>query len=284
MVYKYSNTPLLPQFMSDPAVNAMRKEREEQTVQLTALLRTAAPSIDSASVRASVTCGTLDVQCKRARAAANSEYTRLRKELKEAAAALTYGLPNGGRAAEERDAYVAQYGCVAWTSESLEAIASKGKIVEVGAGYGQWARALRQVGADVLAYDDGSSLPSMPSASSSSSDAADGAEAAAPPASIEGVTLAVDGAVAAARHPDRALLMVAPPPGPAANRWLGSYKGSILLYAGEGRGGASADEAFFEAVERGWRPVATYALKPFPGGCEKLWILERQAGFGLAAK
>ena len=83
MVYKYSNTPLLPQFMSDPAVNAMRKEREEQTVQLTALLRTAAPSIDSASVRASVTCGTLDVQCKRARAAANSEYTRLRKELKE---------------------------------------------------------------------------------------------------------------------------------------------------------------------------------------------------------
>ena len=83
----------------------------------------------------------------------------------------------------------------------------------------------------------------------SSSDAADGAEAAAPPASIEGVTLAVDGAVAAARHPDRALLMVAPPPGPAANRWLGSYKGSILLYAGEGRGGASADGNMYAVDE-----------------------------------
>ena len=125
----------------------------------------------------------------------------------------------------------------------------------------------------MLAYDDGSSLPAMPG----SSDVADGA-------SIEGVTLAVDGAVAAARHPDRALLMVAPPPGPDAGRWLAAYKGATLIYAGEGRGGASADEGFFEAVERGWRPVATLALKPFPGGCEKLTMLERQAGFGLAAE
>ena len=55
------------------------------------------------------------------------------------------------------------------------------------------------------------------------------------------------------------------------------------VQSGEPEHAKEAMRAFFEAVERGWRPVATYALKPFPGGCEKLWILERQAGFGLAA-
>ena len=59
--------------------------------------------------------------------------------------------------------------------------------------------------------------------------------------------------------------MVAPPPGPSANRWLASYKGKVLLYAGEGRGGASADEEFFASIEKGWRLVAKHTLKPFPG-------------------
>ena len=151
VLYKYSNAPLLPQFMSDPAVGELREARAAQTVKLTELLRTAAPAIDAAGARAEVTCGTLDVQCRRARAAASAEHARLRKELKEAAAALTYGLPNDGRAAEERDAYVAQYGCVAWTDEALAVVAARGKIVEVGAGHGQWARALRRAGADVCA-------------------------------------------------------------------------------------------------------------------------------------
>ena len=59
--------------------------------------------------------------------------------------------------AEERDAYVGKYGCVAWTDEALAAIAARRHIVEVGAGYGQWARALRAVGADVRASNRGDS-------------------------------------------------------------------------------------------------------------------------------
>lgn len=125
----------------------------------------------------------------------------------------------------------------------------------------------------MVAYDDGSALPMPGSASASDRPGDDGSQGGdgggAAPTSVDGVTLAVDGAVAAARHPERALLMVAPPPGPAAARWLASYRGSTLIYAGEGRGGASADEAFFGALERYWRPVARLSLDPFPGGCEK---------------
>ena len=148
---------------------------------------------------------------------------------------------------------------------------------------------MRACGAQVLAFDDGSALPTPKQAmdrhvGGTSEQAGADADVPSTPLEVDGVTLAVDGAVAAARHPDRALLMVAPPPGPAAARWLAAYKGSTLLYAGEGRGGAMADEPFFAAVERGWRLLETIQLDPFPGGCEKLWVLERQAGFGVPAK
>ena len=277
LLYRASQAPLLPAFMNDPATIEFIGTREAQTAKLADLLRESAPAIEAAAKRAEVACGTLDVRCRRARASASDEHTKLRAALRDKAATLTYGLPFGGAAtAEDRDMYVARYGCVAWTDAALEAITARGGIVEVGAGFGHWARALRAAGADVLAYDDGSALPT-PSPTSDSAEL-DGRT----PAHVDGVTLAVDGAVAAARHPDRALLMVAPPPGPAAARWLGAYKGHVLLYAGEGRGGSSADEEFFAAIERGWRLVSTVALNPFPGGCEKLWVCERQAGYGVA--
>ena len=38
-----------------------------------------------------------------------------------------------------------------------------------------------------------------------------------------------------------------------------------------------ADEGFFASLENFWRLVGTMPLRPFPGGCEKLWILERRA-------
>ena len=47
-------------------------------------------------------------------------------------------------------------------------------------------------------------------------------------------------------------------------------------FAGEGRGGAHADEEFFATLERFFTLVRTEPLQPFPGGCEKLWILQRK--------
>ena len=186
---------------------------------------------------------------------------------------------------------MAAHGCVAWTDGALDAIAARGlPVVEVGAGDGQWARALRSrpKPVDIVAYDDGSDLPSGSGrgggggggGGGGSSGGGGGASSsskgllgrgAAPP-----VVLGVEGSAAAAKHPDRALLLVAPPPGPAAARWLAAYKGDAVHYAGEGRGGANADEEFFCALERGFRLVRTEPLKPFPGGCEKLWLLERK--------
>ena len=73
-----------------------------------------------------------------------------------------------------------------------------------------------------------------------------------------------------------ATLLVAPPPGRAAAGWLDAYRGDVVLFAGEGRGGAHADEEFFATLERFFTLVRTEPLQPFPGGCEKLWILQRK--------
>ena len=82
----------------------------------------------------------------------------------------------------ERRRYLLQHGCAAWTEAALAEVASHSPLIELGAGAGQWARALGAgaersrhlqdtpkdvseacrsgaVGADVAAYDDGSEVP-----------------------------------------------------------------------------------------------------------------------------
>ena len=46
-----------------------------------------------------------------------------------------------------------------WTDAALAEIAKHAPIVEMGAGRGQWQRALAERGVDVLAYDDRSAVP-----------------------------------------------------------------------------------------------------------------------------
>lgn len=285
-LYKWVTAPLLTGFMSDDATTAQIETRRQQATTLDRLLREAAPAIEAAQRRASVTCSALDFECRKLRAAAVTEHQHLRHSLREAAAAVA---SVGAATAEDRDAYVAQFGCVAWTASALDAIArSSGArgIVEIGAGTGHWAAALRQhdSAVDVVAYDNASAIPEArgvrpsPLASAKGGDSFGDARGSKRAGSSGGVILGVDGTHAATRHPERALLLVAPPPGAAAAQWLTAYRGDLLLYVGEGRGGAHADQAFFDIVERGWRLVETVPVSPFPGGCERLWVLQRGVG------
>ena len=286
-------------FMTDAATKRIVRVRQQQALKLDSLLREAAPRIEQCRAAASVVCGLRDrAACVAARAAAADEYQLLLAGLRAEAALVSYSQAS----AEERDTYVRKYGCVAWTEAALDAVASRGPLVEIGAGMGQWAQALRERGVDVMAYDDGSDVPfpaktrggSSPGAASGVGTDAGVGSRDGHSASVEfsatkqrlreqkrmmkknGVLDSIDGVEAASMHPDRTLLLVAPPPGPKPKAWLDAYRGSRLAYAGEGRGGAHADEGFFSALEAGWRLVATGELQPFPGGSEKLWLLERK--------
>lgn len=62
---------------------------------------------------------------------------------------------------------------------------------------------------------------------------------------------------AAARHPDRALLLCWPSLGGAwAAQALRRHRGSLLIYAGEESGGCTADEEFFALRDRDFELVS----------------------------
>ena len=57
---------------------------------------------------------------------------------------------------------------------------------------------------------------------------------------------------------------------------LDAFAGRVVLYAGEPRGGANGDALFFDKLEAHFFVREVVALDPFPGGAEKLYVLERR--------
>jgi len=62
-----------------------------------------------------------------------------------------------------------------------------------------------------------------------------------------------------------------------AHQALSSYRGEVLLYVGEARGGYNADASFFDLLEARWRVKRVLRLAPFRGGHEKLYVCKRRS-------
>lgn len=130
-------------------------------------------------------------------------------------------------------------GDVDWMVEQL----GGRSVVEIGAGTGYWAWQLEQAGVDVAAYD-----PHPASEDNSYCKAG------------PYTTVLPDDASAVKHHQDRALLMVWPPyGGEHARHALSLYEGDLLLYAGEGHGGCTADDGFYELLHAEWDEVSIAA-------------------------
>ena len=163
-----------------------------------------------------------------------------------------------GQEPGSRQQYLDEFGCAAWTPEALASVrrwAGGAGVVEVGAGAGKWAAALRAAGVDVRAFDDESELPDP------------GPEARAAGAAAE-VELGDERVLARRDLYRRALLLVFPPRGPMAGNCLAAYQGDTLIYVGEGRGGVNGDAAFFDALEgtATAAPATVNAAAPAPSG------------------
>ncbi len=133
-------------------------------------------------------------------------------------------------------------------------------LIEIGAGNGQWMNELNRRGADVLAIDNLSMLP-LPKEKVNNG---------------KKLEVVVGDEKSLMQHPERTLLLVAPPPTDMAQRCLKFHKGSKLIYVGEGRGGAHADDFFFDELERCWDVVKIVDVDPFPECFERMYILERK--------
>jgi hypothetical protein len=172
-----------------------------------------------------------------------------------------YGL---GVTPQARTDFLARYGCTAFTDHILTTLVELGRgrgFVELGAGHGQWARALTARAVQVLdstdrphdfclAYDNASRLPLNPRIYHANTQAHVAYFGRVLP------TGGVDPAVVLTPWVTRGrvLLLVYPPPdGSLAVDALRAYQGlgdmnDTLVYVGEGRGGATATPAFWEAL------------------------------------
>jgi hypothetical protein len=129
-------------------------------------------------------------------------------------------------------------GDIAWMKEVL---GDRG-VVEPGAGTGYWAWQMRQAGIDVAAYE-----PNEPGTGNGF-------------ARRTWTTLLTDDHSASKHHPDRALFQCWPSYAePWAAQSLACYEGDLLIYAGEGEGGCTADDAFFELRDAEWDEIGESA-------------------------
>ena len=135
-------------------------------------------------------------------------------------------------------------------AEALAAVAQQGKVVEAGAGSGYWASLLREMKADVVAFDEhGTALRGSLDANRFHS----GARA--------WTDIVRGDATAIKQYPDRSLFMSFPPEDdPFAYDVLRRYKGDRFVYVGEPAGGVTGDEKFHNLVARGWKEVKTVEI------------------------
>ena len=162
-----------------------------------------------------------------------------------------------------------QYAYAIPTDDLVRRIAADSPIVEVGAGLGYWSWLLRQAGAEVRATDV---RPPAQYFERGRLCATPGRRPGRPNDWFEarpGWTFVEvsDAAEAAAAAPETAALLIVWPPyaeGMAAAA-LRAFRGAVVWYVGEGRGGACADDAFFDALEESWEPDELHALVRFPG-------------------
>lgn len=124
-------------------------------------------------------------------------------------------------------------GDIAWLGDVL---AGRG-VVEPGAGTGYWAWQMEQAGISVAAYEPGEPGENMF-------------------ARREWTTVLRDDHSAVKHHPDRALFLCWPSyDEPWAAQALACYSGDLLIYAGEGEGGCTADDEFFRLLEAEWDEI-----------------------------
>lgn len=140
---------------------------------------------------------------------------------------------------EGRDKLTRSYAFAIPNEAAVAAIAARGPVVEIGAGTGYWASLLAQAGADVVAYDVAPGKNGYVDVKACYHE------------------IRVGDAEAARAHPDRTLFLCWPPMTDMAERALRAYTGRCVAFVGEGAGGCTGSDGFFDLLDREWMSVET---------------------------
>jgi 23S rRNA C2498 (ribose-2'-O)-methylase RlmM len=164
---------------------------------------------------------------------------------------------------ELRESWLQENGCVKISSTAIQEIKKlKMKIVELGAGNGKWTEQLQNAGVDIVAYDTFQLLPTNSSKPS-------------PLVKFGNETVLDQYNNTPAAEGNYALLLVYPPP-ELAMKALQRFKGNVIIYVGEPRGGVNAPTYFFDILEKDWILIKKVTdFERLPNSEENMWIVKR---------
>lgn len=161
-----------------------------------------------------------------------------------------------------RDRLTSKYAWAIPTEEAVRRIARLSPICDLGCGTGYWAHLLAQAGAKVVAVDSEPPQDGMNHWHS---------------ARIQHFPLVEEDAATYDVPRDHALMLCWPPySDPMAVTALRRYRGSRVIYVGEGVGGYTADDSFHHAIATRWKLAELIDIPQWPGVHDRVHVYERR--------
>jgi hypothetical protein len=176
------------------------------------------------------------------------------KEIIEKCGTLTYHRLDVYR---EREELVHKYAFAIPNHQAILTIVNTtNKVIEIGAGSGYWAYLLQKAGLDVVAVDN--DYRGKDYWKHKWFPVRNGDE-----------TILKD-------YPDHTLFLCWPEMSGVSSDALANYQGRTLIYVGEGRGGCTANEKFFEELNCNWQHGESVNIPQWPGIHDYLQIYHKQ--------
>jgi hypothetical protein len=163
-----------------------------------------------------------------------------------------------------RDYFAKEYG---WSVPSQEAVdkvkefVGSDNIIEIGAGHGAWAKIMQDAGIQITPTDSFSDRGAFVPKDNAYTDVQD--------------LKAMD---ALAQYSGYNALMMSWPPydEPLAADSLLAFTGGKLIFIGEGEGGCTGDDRFFEVLNANWKNVGGVNIPRWTGIWDRLYLWERK--------
>lgn len=153
----------------------------------------------------------------------------------------------------KRDYFSTEYG---WSVPSKEAIeelkefVGGDQVVEIGSGHGLWAKLMQDIGIQVTPTDYFEGRGEYTAKKDSFTEVED-----------------LQNLEALQKYSGYNVLMMSWPPydSPMANETLSAFKGNKLIFIGEGYGGCTADDDFFDQLEKEWERIKGIQIPKWEG-------------------
>jgi hypothetical protein len=165
---------------------------------------------------------------------------------------------------EARDRFTKLYSWAVPNQKAIEALVKHSPVVEIGAGTGYWAALVKAAGGDIVAFDK--HPPRLNSEENHYH-----------PHTKLFYRVREGTEEIAAEYPDRALFLCWPPYD-TSMAWgaLHCYTGKTVIFVGEGSGGCTGNDEFFEILHRDFDQTDEITIPCIPYHCDYMGVYQRK--------